>query len=109
MKGTIVNEKLTKLKNRVKNQIKDHAPELITLGVSAVALVTYAAYVMNSDKTSSNPIEDNSVEIIPIGDDGHMVMSAEAYENLNSGRVSKIQFDYRGKSYDLSKTDGTNF
>jgi len=90
-----MNEKIAKIKNRIKSTIKEHAPEIIAFGTSALALVAYSAYVMNHFKDQGEyTSEPDNVAIITAGDEHcYMVLDSEAMKTIEQGQ-SEITFDF---------------
>jgi hypothetical protein len=83
MKGNTVNKKLASIKNRVTAQIKAYAPEIITVGVSALALGTYITYIAKSNSSSNDlPRHDSDVEIVDFGENGYLVTIPETYQKM---------------------------
>lgn len=89
-----MNEKFKQFKTRVKNTVKDHAPELITFGASALALVAYATYVTRTSNASTGNSGMDDIVIMESDGEGHAVVSnLEALLMMEGNSKTRYKLD----------------
>ena len=104
-----MNTRLNKIKNRVKNTVKDHAPELIAFGASALALVAYAAYVTKkSDDSETGFHHQGDIHIMGSDGEGYAVVSdLEALLLIEGNSKTRYKLD-EDHYYSFERIDTPN-
>lgn len=100
-------EKLTKIKNRFKQEIADHSAELLIFGVSALALTGFAFAITKATKIVAVVLKnehgiDTGVEIVNSNGEAFLAMSAEALKKMLEG-TSDLCFEVADNHFSLTK------